>query len=1353
MRLRLTIFIIAVLTSAWLSGCSDDTVACGDCDDGVACTIDSCDADGNCVNQPDDSLCGNNEVCDSTQGCIQLVACQSDDECDDSNPCTDNICDATGSFCRYENNTAACDDGDACTSGDTCGDGSCAGSLIDCSDGDDCTDDSCNSTTGDCVNNIDVTNSCDDDDPCTVSDACLVDGSCAGSLKDCSDGDDCTDDSCEAASGDCLNEIDISNTCDDGDPCTTTDACLVDGSCLGTQKDCNDGDDCTDDSCDSANGNCLNDIDVTNSCDDGDLCTLSDACQVDGSCTGSLKDCSDGNDCTDDLCDSITGDCSNPIDVSNACDDGEVCTINDACLIDGSCVGEWDVANCGCTEDEHCSSLDDDCNLGRCDIDANTCYAEPQTGQECSDDNDCTLNDLCQADGSCDGTPVSCSATYPCPVADAGNDAEVDGGQPFSLDGSGTSNPQNVTLLWSWTGEAGAPALSGADTPTPSGTATVCGSFNYTLVVTEPCGLTSTDMVVLTVAANGPYVSNSTCDSALECGTVDYPWCTVQAGINNTLTSPVMVAGVADLPYIESPIMADEIDVFGGYEPTFSAVRNADPFTNDSLIELAADFGLQWPPGSTAKLDGFTLTLVDGAGVDRFACFGDGSANMSLSNILTNSALSGPALGVVYGVLYSPGSGGSLTITDSFIGTGDPNNISAAVVTVGSGPVTIVDSSLTAADGAFSMGLFDVSQGWVEVSGGDITAGNGSVISSGVRADVDTGSNPGGRLALVTIDGGRSPNAYGVNHIGTAVLEIDGCTISGGGQATDSANGAVGVLAQYVSRVDIQSSTIIGAAPPVDGPMGLGIGVQLIGAADGLATAAIIGGSDIEGGDVAEMRQGIHSNSMALTLTVSDVAGSRTFGSVNAVGVLIDGFIPGVSHLLGSNTSLVGGPAASSNTAPYQAFGVVVSTMNNVTISDNGPIQGCSPHCIGPGFGDNSPAFGAGILVRQGTGHLIDVNQFILGGPHVGAPEFTTHAGVMAGFMDSSGMAGMVELDITNNAVIAGNLDPSQLPGSAVGLFSRDVLLLVSGNTEILGGYAVNGATGIAVLERLVGINEVEIANNSIGGGAAVSTTGAIVLGSELFFLSNVVDGCGLAGSDPGQPPADCIPTLVSYGLVSGCISGLSGCNPFALHSNNFVFGGFGGQSIACTIGGPPDANSMALTVYNLCLAQGKAAGPGGLSMAIGLQLGAHAGPPPAYDFSDNILSAGDQALFRYGAQETADLTSVTFLANDFIPDSTADPFVAYYIHTTLDELDSVAEINGLMTGPLNYAANIATDPSFFSPNPNAPAAIGYHLDASCALLNLGEVSIWETLDYDGDLRGTGTNPTDYPEIGPDECQ
>jgi uncharacterized repeat protein (TIGR01451 family) len=69
------------------------------CDDGNACTVDSCDA---------------------VAGCVHHVSC------DDGNPCTDDSCGADLQ-CVHASNTAPCDDGIACTQTDTCVAGVCVG--------------------------------------------------------------------------------------------------------------------------------------------------------------------------------------------------------------------------------------------------------------------------------------------------------------------------------------------------------------------------------------------------------------------------------------------------------------------------------------------------------------------------------------------------------------------------------------------------------------------------------------------------------------------------------------------------------------------------------------------------------------------------------------------------------------------------------------------------------------------------------------------------------------------------------------------------------------------------------------------------------------------------------------------------------------------------------------------------------------------------------------------------------------------------------------------------------------------------------------------------------------------------
>lgn len=115
------------------------------CDDGIECTIDSC-----------------NEVQDK---CDHVL---SDAVCDDGNLCTDDTCDpAVG--CRHVNNNAPCDDGNACTISDVCQNGVCSpGQEASCDDGVPCTSDNCEPATG-----------CTHTDTCPVGQVCnLGTGSC-----------------------------------------------------------------------------------------------------------------------------------------------------------------------------------------------------------------------------------------------------------------------------------------------------------------------------------------------------------------------------------------------------------------------------------------------------------------------------------------------------------------------------------------------------------------------------------------------------------------------------------------------------------------------------------------------------------------------------------------------------------------------------------------------------------------------------------------------------------------------------------------------------------------------------------------------------------------------------------------------------------------------------------------------------------------------------------------------------------------------------------------------------------------------------------------------------------------------
>jgi hypothetical protein len=184
------------LSGLCAGGCGSD----GDCDDLIACTLDTCNPVTGCENTPINS------------------------GCEDSNVCTTDICD-TVTGCKNDGTgvTVTCGDGDVCTIDDVCqgdADGTCVGEFQD----------------------SDADSVCDANDNC-VGDQTLVDLPCDSSddaddcetgIYDCSTGTlVCTDD---AASDD----ADADGVCDLDDNCPTIEN--------PQQEDCNEdgvGDVCT----------------------------------------------------------------------------------------------------------------------------------------------------------------------------------------------------------------------------------------------------------------------------------------------------------------------------------------------------------------------------------------------------------------------------------------------------------------------------------------------------------------------------------------------------------------------------------------------------------------------------------------------------------------------------------------------------------------------------------------------------------------------------------------------------------------------------------------------------------------------------------------------------------------------------------------------------------------------------------------------------------------------------------------------------------------------------------------------------------------------------------------------------
>ncbi|MBI5608256.1 MAG: hypothetical protein HY902_05195 [Deltaproteobacteria bacterium] len=349
------------------------------------------------------------------------ATCDSDSDCKPSGPCLVSTC-AQGACAEAPMaDGSVCSDGNACTTGDACASGACvAGSPVNCSDGNACTDNGCDPTNGTCVttpNNL----PCDDGNACTAQDVCKS-GVCAGApTAACNDGNPCTNDACDPASG--CTATDNSAPCGDGDKCLEAAACAG-GSCVGKPVACDDENPCTKDACNPSLGCVFSAIGGV-PCDDGNACSAGDLCNNGLCAAGSAVLCSDNQPCTDDSCDKATG-CQH-LPNTAACDDGSACTAGDVCQA-GACMAGAPVA-CDdgnpCTDDacnpaSGCShapntlpcTTGNACDSGACS--AGTC--KPNGQKSCNDGNPCTT-DICDASLGCVNKPVADGTT--CAKGDA----------------------------------------------------------------------------------------------------------------------------------------------------------------------------------------------------------------------------------------------------------------------------------------------------------------------------------------------------------------------------------------------------------------------------------------------------------------------------------------------------------------------------------------------------------------------------------------------------------------------------------------------------------------------------------------------------------------------------------------------------------------------------------------------------------------------------------------------------------------------------------------------------------------------------------------------------------------------
>ena len=103
------------------------------------------------------------------------------------------------------------------------------------------------------------------------------------------------------------------------------------------------------------------------------------------------------------LCPQIKADSN----IGMSCDDGEMCTTQDKCNHYGVCAGDY---TCGCKTDKECDTDNNVCTVDKC-VDGTCTRSNAAEGTVCDDFDTCSVDDVCDAAGVCQGRetcPADC---------------------------------------------------------------------------------------------------------------------------------------------------------------------------------------------------------------------------------------------------------------------------------------------------------------------------------------------------------------------------------------------------------------------------------------------------------------------------------------------------------------------------------------------------------------------------------------------------------------------------------------------------------------------------------------------------------------------------------------------------------------------------------------------------------------------------------------------------------------------------------------------------------------------------------------------------------------------------------
>jgi hypothetical protein len=116
------------------------------CDDGVECTLDICkELDESCTNQPDDRKCDDSQYCNGAETCDATNGCQPGvpPKCDDGLICTIDSCNGNANQCQVVPDSSLCQPWQHCDAAADCVDNTRCDSNTDCPPGTHCSNGFC----------------------------------------------------------------------------------------------------------------------------------------------------------------------------------------------------------------------------------------------------------------------------------------------------------------------------------------------------------------------------------------------------------------------------------------------------------------------------------------------------------------------------------------------------------------------------------------------------------------------------------------------------------------------------------------------------------------------------------------------------------------------------------------------------------------------------------------------------------------------------------------------------------------------------------------------------------------------------------------------------------------------------------------------------------------------------------------------------------------------------------------------------------------------------------------------------------------------------------------------------------